>query len=107
MAYTAKTLAFGYVASSKTTIYTAPSSTTSVIHNILLHNTNTSSETLELFLNDGTERRIYRLTVAANDTIQIDFIGEGIVLDTTDLISGNTTTADKVTIVVVGTEVTA
>ena len=109
MALTRKKLAFLQLAATKGDIYDPAASTTGLIHNITLHNTNTSSEDIELFYNDGTnEYQLFDFSMDAQETIVFDFRGEGFVIESTTgaKLTGNTTTAAKVTISVDGTEET-
>lgn len=103
--YTTKKLAFVQLASSKGDIYDPPASTKGLVHNILIHNTNTTSETVVLYLHDGTnEYKIFNMSVAANETIQLAFQNEGLVVDANSKITGSTTTASKVTCLISGSE---
>jgi hypothetical protein len=105
--FTRKKLAFIQLASSKGDIYDPPASTKGLVHNILLHNANTESETVVLYMHDGTnEYIIYQVTLAANATIQFEFAAEGLVVDALSKLTGYTTTASKVTCLVSGTEET-
>ena len=101
---TRKNMAFMYLASSKGDIY-SPASADGLIHNILIHNTNTSIENVVLYYHDGTnEYIIFNLDIAANDTVLFDFRGEGFYVEDAGKITGNTDTASKVTIKIDGTE---
>jgi hypothetical protein len=83
MATTTKALVRTAAATSSTTLYTVPASTTAVITNILVTNTAGSSATFTLLLDDvsiATE-----VAVAANDTTVIDLKQ---VLATTKTIKG-------------------
>lgn len=107
MALTRKNLAHIQLASTKGDIYDPPIDTTGLIHNIILHNTNTTSEIVELNYHDGTnEYLLFKLTLIADETIQLDFNGEGLVIASTAgaKLTGNTTTASKVTCKADGTE---
>jgi len=107
MAFTRKKLAFIQLPSSKGDIYDPPASTKGLIQNILLHNANTVSETVVLYLHDGTnEYVIYQVTMAVNATLQLEFAGAGLVVDASSKLTGYTTTASKVTCSVSGTEET-
>jgi len=74
---------------------------------ILIHNINTSTENVVLYIDDGTNERIaYNMDVAANDTIQIEFRGEGLPLDgdSSQKITGVTDTASKVNVTFTGSD---
>ena len=83
MATTSKVLFRGAAATSSTTLYTSPSATTTVVTNIAVSNTASSSATFDLSLNDV---QIFNDTsVDANSTIFIDLKQ---VLVATDTIKG-------------------
>ena len=109
MALSRGNLAFIQLAATKGDIYDPAASTTGLIHNILLHNTNTTSEIVELNYHDGTnEYLLFKITLIPDETVQLDFRGEGLVIASTTgaKLTGNTTTAAKVTCKVDGTEET-
>lgn len=104
--YTPTRLSFGQLPNSKGDIC-APSGD-SVIHNIVLHNTNTTAEVVELLYHDGSnEYQIFAQSLAAGETVIIDFRGEGLVLPDAAKITGNTTTTGKVTYMFNGTVIGA
>jgi hypothetical protein len=70
MATVTKALFRGAAATSSTTLYTVPASTTTVVTNILVVNTAGSTATFELLLDDVSVAKT--ITIAANDTISID-----------------------------------
>jgi hypothetical protein len=105
MAFTRKKLAFIQLPSSEGTIYDPPASTKGLIHNIILHNINTSEEVVVIKMNDGTNTYIlWNIPVPSNETVVLDFSGEGIVIDDASSLVGVTTTASKVTCFVCGSE---
>lgn len=105
--YTRKKLAFIQLASSKGDIYD-PGTAIGLVHNIIIHNSNTTAETVVINLHDGTnEYKLFNMSVAANDTVIIDFGNEGLIVDASSKITGNTTTASKVTCSISGSEETA
>jgi hypothetical protein len=83
MATTTKALFRGAAATSSTTLYTVPASTTTVVSNILVANTATSTATYRLLLDDVSIAT--DVTIAANDTVSIDLKQ---VLATTKTIKG-------------------
>ena len=83
MANTAKALARGAFATSSATLYTVPSSTTAVVTNICIVNTDSASGTFTLSL-DGQEL-FKTVTVLANTTTVVDLKQ---VLATTKVIAG-------------------
>lgn len=105
MAITHKVLYAGQLPSSKGALYTVAAATTGFIHNVILHNASDGAETVELFLNNGAEYQLLKLSVAARDTVYPMSLGnEGLVLAATHKIEGNTTTGTTVTCVIVGSE---
>ena len=100
------------IASSVGAVYTNPSSKTSYIRSIVIHNTNTTAETVALHNvpdNSGSvgtaaaTNQFYKTSVAADTTIIIEFPVPGISLsDVNDTIQASTTTASKVTIQISG-----
>lgn len=106
MALARKVLYFGQLANAKADIY-SPSSADGLIHNITLHNINTTSENVVLYYHDGAnEYIIYNIDIAQDETILLDFIGEGFYVEDAGKITGSTTVAAKVTIKIDGTEET-
>lgn len=106
--FTRKKLAHIQLADSKGDIYDPAASTIGLLHNIVLFNSNTTAETVVLNYHDGTnEYAILTKSVAANETIFISFPGEGLVVDASSKLTGNTTTASKVTCTITGSEETA
>jgi len=101
-----KKLAFIQLANSKGDVYD-PGTNIGLVHNIILHNSNTTPETVILYLHDGTNEYIlYNLAIVANDTVMIDLGNEGLVIDASSKITGYTTTASKVTCSISGAEET-
>lgn len=98
-------LAFGQLPSSKGDLYIPTTGRRGYVHNIILHNTNTTAEDVVLNYHDGTsEYEILSENIAADDTLFLDFRGEGEVVDIGGKITGNTTTGSKVTYKFSGTE---
>jgi len=83
MATESKALFRGAAATSSTTLYTVPASTTAVVTNILVTNTATASATYDLLLDDVSIAN--DVSIAGNDTIVIDMKQ---VLATTKTIKG-------------------
>ena len=100
-----KSLADGQLANSKGTIYTTPASTEAIIKSIILVNTNTSSEAVNLYFkaSGGTSRRLIPKDTslpASNSLIMDDLV----TLEAADILEGDTTTASKVDFVISGVE---
>lgn len=93
-------------------VYTNPASTTSYVRTIVIHNTNTSAETVTLYNvpdNAGAAgtaaatNQFYKQEIAADSTVILEFAVPGIMLtDTNDTLQASTTTASKVTIQITG-----
>lgn len=89
-------------------LYANPASTKTFIGNVILHNTNTTREFVELFNvpdsggSTGTAALTNRFIATWLDpdaTVQFPFEGDGIPLsDTNDSIQGRSTTSTKVTV---------
>lgn len=100
-----------YVASTVGSIYSNAASTKSHVRGFLLHNTNTTNETVAIhWVPDSAgsvetasnATRIFNVVLAANETLLLE-IPYGLVLtDTNESIQAVTTTASKVTVVVLG-----
>lgn len=105
MSLNIKSLADGQLASSKGTIYTAPTAKQAVIKRITLVNTHTSAETVNLYFkaSGGTSRRIIPkdTSLAASNMLVMD---DEITLEAADILEGDTTTASKVDYVITGVE---
>ena len=105
MALTRKNVDFDYIPSTKGDLYTPTSCSNGLIHNILIHNSNTASENIIIYYHDGTnEYPIFNIDLAANDTFVPEWIGEGFVVMDGAKITGVTDTASKVVIKIDGTE---
>jgi len=102
--FTPKKLAFIQLPNSKGDIYD-PGTAMGEAHSIIIHNTNTTTETVVLNLHDGTnEYEIFKIALITNETIIFEFINEGLIVDASSKITGSTTTASKVTCLICGTE---
>jgi len=105
VALTRKNLAFGQLPAAKGDLYVAPGDTKGFVHNILVHNIGGVAEIVDLYYHDGvSEFLIFKMTISSNETVLVDFIGEGFVVEATKKITGNTTTAATVTYKIDGTE---
>ena len=100
-----KSLADGQLPSSKGTLYTTPAATQTIINRITLVNTNSSTESVNLYFkaSSGTSRRIipkdYSLIAAA-----LFVMDDAVTLEAGDILEGDTTTASKVDYVISGVE---
>lgn len=104
--YTHKKLAFIQLADSKGDIYDS-GTTTGLVHNIVLYNGNTTTETITIYLHDGThEYALLQVDLDKNETLIIPFGNEGVVVDSSSKLTGFCDTASYVTCLVCGTEET-
>lgn len=100
-----KVLAFGQLPATKGDLYAPSSGRKGFLHNITLHNTNTTAEDVVLNYHDGTnEYEILSEAVPAGVSLYLDFPGEGEVVGSGGKLTGNTDTASKVTYKFSGTE---
>ena len=100
------------IPSSAGAVYTNPSAKTTYVRTIVIHNTNTSAETVTLYNvpddtgavgTAGVTNQFYKQELAADSTVLLEFAVPGIMLvDTNDTIQSSTTTANKVTIQITG-----
>ena len=107
MAFTRNVLHFGYIADTKTDIYTPTAGSKGLVHNITLHNTNTSStpEMVDIFYSDGTnDLQQWHINLDATETVMLQFGNEGYMITDGGKLSSTTTTATKVTIKIDGAE---
>lgn len=94
------------------TLYANPSSKKTYLRLIVLHNTNTTSETVRLYIvpdssgSEGTAgdaNKFYQGIIAPNDTVVLEFPAVGLMLvDVNDTIQGYSTTASKVSVQIYG-----
>lgn len=102
--FSPKVLAEGQLASTKSTLYTVPGSTSAYIKQISFYNTNASSQTIALYVKPGaTSRQIARYVLAQNEWAIFDF---STVLETGDLIEASSSNATAVDYVITGLEET-
>jgi len=100
-----------YVGSSAGSIYTNPSSTSTLVVGLTLHNTNTTAETVNVYAvpnssgslgTAATSNRVLSVALAPNDTLIFEFPYGHMMTGTNDSIQASTTTASKVTVLVHG-----
>ena len=103
---THETLYLGQLPNSAGDLYDPASGVTGCVHNITLHNTNTTAEEVLIFKHNGTTAyRIVDVSLATKETLIFSFGNDGLVVDGTNKIQGSTTTAAKVTCDISGTKV--
>jgi hypothetical protein len=103
---THETLALGQLPNTQTDIYDPASGVTGCVHNITLHNTNTSTETVEIWKHNGTTAyKVLKISLAADETFLFNYSNDGLTIDGAHKLQGKTTTASKVTYDISGTKV--
>ncbi len=97
--------------SSSGALYTNPVDITTFIKGFLIHNTNTTAETVTLNVvpNSGgslgsasAANRVFRVLLAADETLLLELLFPIVIVDENDAIFGDTTTASKVTFIPLG-----
>lgn len=101
-----------YVADSAGALITNASGDKTWIRAIIIHNGNTTAESVQLYNvpdnaasvgTAGVSNIFFNQSIAANQTVVVEIPGPGLVLeDTNDTIQGVTTTASKVTVMFAG-----
>lgn len=100
-----------YIANSVASIYANPSSTTSFVRGLILHNTNTTTETVTVhWVPDSTgsvgtasnATRFMKIQLIADETFVLELPFALVMKDTNESIQAVTTTASKVTCAVIG-----
>ena len=100
-----------YVPSAVAAIYTNPASTKSFVRGLILHNTNTTTETVTVhWVPDsagavgtaGNATRFVNVLLVSNETLIVEVPFSLVMLDENETIQAVTTTASKVTVAVVG-----
>ena len=103
--FTPKKLAFVQLSDTPATTVYDSGAAIGEVHNIILHNANTTTEVVILNLYDGTNTyQLFKVSLVTLETMIIEFINEGLIVDASSLINGSTTTAAKVTCSINGTE---
>jgi hypothetical protein len=95
------------LATTATTVYTAPASKSVEIASVILHNTGTSSQTVTLFVGGtGATSQMLKLTLAANDTFEFAPKVPIVIQPnaTPQVLAGSTTTGSTVNIWLYGRE---
>ena len=100
-----------YIPATAGSIYANPSSTKTFVRGLTLHNTNTTTEIVKLYaVPDSTgslgtaaaSNRCLNVSLTANETLLIEFPYPLVLTDENDSIQAETTTASKVTVLVLG-----
>jgi hypothetical protein len=110
----AKLADIAYVASSAGSVYANPASTKSYLKGVILFNGNTTTETVKLYVvpdsaaalgTAGVANQVAELSVAAKETVFFPLNVDGfpiVLTDENDALFATTTTASKVTVIVLG-----
>lgn len=97
--------------SSTGSVYANPASTKTYVRGITLHNSNSATETAELWVvadsggslgAAGDTNKIFKQNIDPGDTLMIDFPHPIVLVDTNDAIFGKATTASKVVVLLHG-----
>ena len=100
-----------YIGSTAASIYTNAASTKSYIKSLVLFNSNTTSETVRLYNvpnsgaalgTAGTSNQFAEITLATLETLMFDMPYPMTIIDEYDSIQASTTTANKVTVQILG-----
>ena len=100
-----------FIAAAVGSIYANPAATKTVVQGLILHNTNNTTETVQVHVVPDSAgalgaaaagNRILNIALTANDTLMVDFPYALTLTDTNDSLQAVTTTADKVTVMVLG-----
>ena len=103
MAASHKLMNSGQLSNSTANIYD-PSSVTGMVKTVLFHNTNSSTETVEVYFNNTTDAtRMLKVEVEANDTLEWS-LGHMVVVLDAEVLKGKSTTASKVNYFIFGAE---
>jgi len=99
-----KSLADGQLADSKGTIYTSPASTQTIVKSIILVNTNSSAEAVNIYFkaSGGTSRQITPVDKSLAASAKTEVLEKDLTLEAADILEGDTTTASKVDFVISG-----
>jgi|GEM_PF-2294423 len=100
-----------FISAAAGNLYANPGGTKSYIKGFIIHNLNSTVETVKIYnvpdssgsLGTAGDTNIFiNISVAANETVLIDFPYVIVLTDTNDSIQGSTTTASKVTFQILG-----
>lgn len=101
-----KSLASGQLANSKGEIYPCPSATQAIIQSIILVNTNSSAETLNIYFKEsgGSSLEIIPVDTSLAAGAKMECLDKPLNLEAADILEGDTTTASKVNFIITGIE---
>ena len=101
MTRTPKILADGQLPSSKGTLYTVPADTSVYLSKVTIFNTNIATQIVKLYINSsGTSRQLFH--IAELEQYENIVYDGGVILETGDLLEGETTTASVVDYLIMG-----
>ena len=87
--FTRKKLAFLKMSAVKSTLYDS-GATIGLVHNMILFNDDAGSQTVQIYMHDGThEYQLFELVITTKDTVILDFKAEGLVVDASSKLTGN------------------
>ena len=103
MAASHKLMSSGQLSNATANIYD-PSSVTGMVKTIVLHNTNSSTETAEIYMNGTADSdRMLKVAIEADDTFEWS-VGHMLVVLDAEVLKGKSTTASKVNYFIYGAE---
>lgn len=100
-----------YLASTAGSIYANPASTTTFLRGLLLHNTNTTTEVVKLYVvpdsslalgTAAASHLVLNISLAANDTLLVEFPYPMVLTDENDSVQAVASSASKVTVLLFG-----
>ena len=105
MGYNFRSLSDGQLVSSKSTIYTVPGATSTVVKMITFVNTNSTSEKVNLYIkpNGSTSRRVIPEDMSLNAGYSLEYDAP-LFLETGDIIEADAETASVVDFIILGVE---
>ena len=101
MTRTPKILADGQLPSSKGTLYTVPAGTSVYLSKINILNTSATTQTVKIYIKPGGTSR-FLVHVSGLEQYESIIYDGGLILETGDLVEGETTTASVVDYLIMG-----
>ena len=98
-----KKLNSGQLTNSTANIYD-PNGVKGMVKTVVLHNTNTSTETVELYFNGTSDSdKVIKSDLASNETLEWS-LGHMLVIEDSETLKGKSTTTQKVNFFIFGAE---
>ncbi len=101
-----KSIADGQLADTKSTLYTTPTATQTVITSIKLVNTNSSAETINIYFKSsgGSSRRMTPKDYSLAAGAMMEVLDKNQTMEAADILEGDSTTAVKTDYIISGGE---